>query len=486
MKSDHPSSQSGGGVAICSAPKLRRRKWLYRTLWALLVLVASPCIYWYWCRHVALAERDALIVEIHARGEPVWWHEVVEKAEREQPEDNGAELFLQALTEFDAAYMRFPQSVKIVRDEREFLREIFEERKFASEVSEARRLAAAAFALAEAAVRRKPGLLTKNLRQYDLANVVQPHLKTPGLRKSIVLKTCDALTRNEPREAYHAVALAFRCAEHFRVDPLLIALVAGLSTRNVACDCLLECLARAAPTEGEFLLLDSLLAADDEGFEVNHVLVGERARFLGMVENDSELHDILLSWGRSARHYKGVDRWMYDGWLRTVASPAGASIRIRTQSDALRFTERFLPNVDRSDVDREGIGDALKEFNDRSPLSASLEDPPDFLYEWGWVSNKPLRLAHQRLIFTRLALRLRRHYDKHGRFPEKLDELCDAAMPKIRIDWFQNHPIVYKPTAKGFRLEVPEASVPTWEREHLKQTPLRTEYGLEFELKKLP
>src|SRR5688500_4193520 len=104
---DHPSADA--------KPKPSRRKWLYRTLWTLLVLIASPCVYWYWCRHVALTERDALIAEIHARGEPVWWHEVVAKAEREQPEDNGAELFRQALISLDKVATTATPSLPQVR-----------------------------------------------------------------------------------------------------------------------------------------------------------------------------------------------------------------------------------------------------------------------------------------------------------------------------------------------------------------------------------
>ena len=59
-------------------------------------------------------------------------------------------------------------------------------------------------------------------------------------------------------------------------------------------------------------------------------------------------------------------------------------------------------------------------------------------------------------------------------------------MPKIRVDWFQNHPITYKPSAKGFRLETPEVILKPEDRYVLKKTPILSDYGLELELKKLP
>ena len=86
---------------------------------------------------------------------------------------------------------------------------------------------------------------------------------------------------------------------------------------------------------------------------------------------------------------------------------------------------------------------------------------------------------------ARLALRLRRYFDQHGRLPDKLDDVCDDAMPKIRLEWFQNQPIVYKPSAKGFRLEAPAAILPESERAKVHETPPGGEYGLEIEFKRI-
>src|SRR6478609_7805642 len=88
-----------------SAPaKPRKRKRLYRVLWTLLALVVGVCSFWSWSYYSALAERDALIAEIRARGEPVWWNEIADKLLAEQSPDTGAELFMKALWELGGDY----------------------------------------------------------------------------------------------------------------------------------------------------------------------------------------------------------------------------------------------------------------------------------------------------------------------------------------------------------------------------------------------
>src|SRR5262245_46740222 len=97
---------------VTQAAKPRRRiKWLYRFLWSILFLIMGGCLYWSWAKYAALAERDALIAELHAKGEPVWWREVVAKAYAEQPEKNAGSRFREALALLDQASTKFPPSL---------------------------------------------------------------------------------------------------------------------------------------------------------------------------------------------------------------------------------------------------------------------------------------------------------------------------------------------------------------------------------------
>ena len=457
----------------------RRRKWLFRVLWSMFALVVGAGLYWAWARHAALAERDALIAELHAKGQPVWWNEVVDKALAEEPEDSGGPLFRQALRAVDSASKEFPPSFSPKRDETEFRRELFEQQKPLAEVAEAIRLAAPATALLEEAVRRKPGLVVANLRDIE-GPAWRPHPAVPALVRLLDLKVHDALVHNDPKQAYQSVMLALQCAEQFRADPFWRGLVAGVSMRTTACSCLLESLARLPPPEQEFRAIDQLLSAHDDGFDIGHVLIGERARDLESLESDASMKEFL---GWRSTFMRGPDRWMYNSWLWALSSPLGAPIRLKTETEFLRTERLIAPLIDRPG-DMEASNELWKDFLRRSPLHRSVEYAEYMFGAHLKNSQKMLQRLHQRLILTRLALRLRRYHDRHGKFPDKLEELCDAAMPKIRLDWFGNHPITYKPSKNGFRLENPKADVPTWEHYHLDKKPIPSEYGLEVEFKK--
>jgi hypothetical protein len=464
------------------AAKPRKRRWLYRVLWATLALIVGAGLYWSWARHSALVERDALIAELHAKGQPVWWNEVVDKALAEQPEDSGGPLFREALTAIEQVSRQFSPSFSTRRDAREFRRELFEQEKPSAEVTEALRLAAPATALLEEAVRRKPRLLTSNSR--DISGQTRPViLGLTALNRVLNLKVQDALVRNNANRAYQSAALALQCAEQYSVDPDWMGLTAGLSVRTTACECLLECLARVGPPDEDFRKLDQLLAAYDDGFNVAHVFQGERARDLDLLESGVSMKE-RLGW-RSA-FMRAPDHWTYTAWLWALSSPIGAPIRLKTEVQFLEVNRRIAPLIDRPDGDTEAIEDLWKDFLKGSALHRSIEYADHLFGDTLVGSQKMLRRMHQRLILTRLALRLRRYHDRHGKFADKLDDLCDAAMPKIRLDWFGGQPITYKPSAKGFRLELPRAIVPSWEQYHLDKTPIPNEYGLEVELKQRP
>ena len=65
---------------------------------------------------MSLAERNAFIAELHAKGQPVWWDEVVDKSLAEQAEDSGAGLFREGLAAIDLAAKQFAPSLS-TRDE---------------------------------------------------------------------------------------------------------------------------------------------------------------------------------------------------------------------------------------------------------------------------------------------------------------------------------------------------------------------------------
>jgi hypothetical protein len=171
-------------------------------------------------------------------------------------------------------------------------------------------------------------------------------------------------------------------------------------------------------------------------------------------------------------------------WNEVITSPLGRPVILKTQSAFLRYSEKTARLTDRPNVDAAEREAAFEEFN----RTAALHQFGIDVGNWGLRASdsfdQACERAHRRNIMTRLALRLRRHYDKHGRFPEKLDELCDADMPKVRLDWFRNRPIIYVPSAKGFRLEVPDELLKKADRDRKKNTSAN-EMVINVELKKV-
>jgi hypothetical protein len=463
----------------------RRRKWPWRVLWGMLGVILAAVGFWCWSYWSALAEREALIAEIRARGEPVWWDEVADKLLVEQSPSSGAELMLKAIWELGGDVKTNKVGLPSAKIEDD-LRDQFPEPMIHPAIQKDLQEAEPAFALAEQALRRKPGLLTKKLKGGDACAIMLSHIQdTRSFLRMYRWKAYDELARGDSRAAYETVIGAFMFSEQLAKEPFAICHMVRTTNKLAACNQLFMGLSYVQPHDDQFKRLDALLAADDDGFNVEFSLVVERAVYLSILE-DRRVFRILLHNDSKLGPVSPMTRHAYNFWLDILSSRLGRPAAIRSEVEAIRLVEKLRGNLDKPHFGDEEIKVLQEEFKRRSPvdqLTAGIET--------GWMGlvfslAKTCIRHHRRLVLARLALRLRRHYDKHGRFPEKLDELCDAAMPKIRLEWFKNQPIVYKPSAKGFRLEVPEAILAPEERYRVKETPILSDYGLELELKTLP
>jgi hypothetical protein len=245
------------------------------------------------------------------------------------------------------------------------------------------------------------------------------------------------------------------------------------------------CLTFRPPNEEEFRILDKLISMRDEGFNIGFALVSERAMETASFEDGRSLRKRLATWEQYQVQHQGIQLWISNRWADILASPVGLPSRLKTESANIKRIDAMAKLIDRPGIDERIFDELSNDFERQSPVHRLVEKSEGL--EIGSLRFFPRSVIrfHQRLIFSRLALRLRRYYDQHGKFPERLDELCDESMPTIRIDWFQNHPITYKPSAKGFRLETPAAILKPDERHVLDKTPILSDYGLELELKTL-
>ena len=446
----------------------RRRKRLYRVLWAVVILVVGICLFWTWSYYSALAERDALIAELHAKGEPVWWDEVVARLLEEETKDTGAEYYLKAVWalggDYNPAGPKLPNGVlwNAIDNNGTFLQPpvVPEQPSIDPMVQQQVKLAKPAFDFLEEAVRRKPGWPSANMRRMlpvGSLGILLPHVQdSRALLRMNFWRTYDALARCADAEAYHAAWLGLAASEQLSKEPWLVAQFVRLDMQAQACRQLAMCLQYVAVPEAEFRKIDAFFASFEDSFRLDTVVKGDRALGLYLWSSGRSTKDVILnsavSFGPPSSKWSHATRV----WFEILGSPLAAPARLQTQVQELRFYAQIGDRIDRPDADLKEIKDAVAAFEAAVPIYRLVGFPAGKTKS-ARTFAKYVIVAHRRLVLHRLALRSRRHFDRYGKFPERLDELCDESMPKIRLDWFQNHPIPYSPSADGFRLEVPEA-----------------------------
>jgi hypothetical protein len=411
-----------------------------------------------------------LIAELHAKGEPVWWDEVVARLLEEETKDTGADYYLKAVWalggDYNPAGPKLPTGnlSMLVNNIGDFQsgNVVPAEPAIVLEVQKQVKLAKPAFDFLAEAVKRKPGLLTRNikgqvLRGSDPNTFLLPHIQdSAALLRMNFWRVYDALGRRDRATAYLAAWEGLAAAEQLSKEPWAISQYVRFAMQQMACRQLVMCMEYAAPPEESFKKLDALFASLDDSLGLEVCRFGDRAKGLQAWENAETAKSVLQGWSRHPRAQRVVVKPLEEWWIATLASPLGKPTRLWTQVEELRLHQRTDPGIDRPDTDLRAADVAFQDYHQRSPIHQLASHLPNRTKDSFGLAATAVAV-HRRLQLHRLALRIRRHYDRRGRFPERLDELCDESMPKIRLEWFQNHPIAYSPSADGFRLEVPEA-----------------------------
>jgi hypothetical protein len=452
-------------VNVAASPKSRRRKWFFRVIWAMFALVVGVSLFWTWSYYSALAKRDALIAELHAKGDPVWWDEVVARLLKEESKDTGTEYYLKAIWalggDYNPAGPKLPNGVLWNAIDLQ-PPVVPEQPTIDATVQQQLTLAKPVFDFLEQAVRRKPGLLSANtnrrkLKGSDPYTFVLPHIQdSRALLRMNFWRVYDALARHADAEAYHSTWVGLAASEQLSNEPWIVAQFVRFAMQILACRQLLMCLEYAAVPEVEFQRIDAFFASLEDSFRLEAIMQADRALGLHLWSSGNVTKEVIKSSALIRRSSNPFQDGLARGWLAILGSPLVAPSRVETQVQELRFYSRIEGMVDRPHVDLKAFEDSVAEYEALAPIYGLIEVPAG-KSKSALMFARYVIVAHRRLILHRLALRLRRHYDRRGRFPERLDELCDESMPKIRLEWFQNHPIAYSPSADGFRLEVPEA-----------------------------
>jgi hypothetical protein len=423
--------------------------------------------YTYWR---AKSERDALLAEIRARGEPTTVQEIVDKLLAEPNENTGAEWLIRAARQYDTLDAVFAEDDPVRLIEFDFkkqnptpgIHEIVEKRIHG--VDEFMRLL-------EEAANRPPGVLADEVqRKQPHSLLLQMYGVTP-LEEMLFWTSYDALARGDSDRAYRALWLRLSLFEQTSRNPFLTRTVDRLARVHRSEEHIKLCLENAVVAEPRFRQIDRLLLRAIDCFGVKEALFAERAEFLATLDDPSKLQEQADAYTRMFGARQEWDLWMESKWFELLASPLGRQMILKEQCEYLRLIEKLSAIIERPDVNWWEGQKAIDAFIEGSPMKRENgtriwpdgKSTPMYVHQFtsgGSLLGGIAPNSRRRFILARLALRLRRHYDSHGNFPSTLEELCDESMPKISLEWFQNLPLVYKPRRDGFLLDVSDRLEP--------------------------
>jgi len=474
---------------MTTAPaKPKRRKWLWRTLWSMLFLLVGTVGFWCWSSYSAFSERDALIAELRSRGEHVWWEEHCNEWRRERDIDPYPSLFQKAVLAFGGDSNRNGTNDYETYVELETaLKPNLPTPGVDSRIEKLLRKLAPIFSRLEIAVQSPPRIATTNHSPADPMILIPLVYDTRHLQRVLFWESYDGLAKGDEARAFRAVELRFATNDQLAVDPFVSSQLTRLSTLIEACEHLDYCLAFAAPSDEAFGRLDFRLSRWDDGFGLEKCFSSERASYLSTLESYEALSRVFQDWQRFWGTKQGEPPSLDERWVDLLASRLARPAILREQSAYIRFIEQSASIIDRASRRPSDVERIAGVFVEQSPFRIKGAEPLNrhFVRPAAMLAHLA-SAAHRKLVLSRLALRIRRHFDKHGRLPDPRESLCDRAMPTIRLEWFKDEPIVYKTSANGFRLELPEASVPAEDRHRLRESPLSADFGLEIEFKPLP
>lgn len=209
-------------------------------------------------------------------------------------------------------------------------------------------------------------------------------------------------------------------------------------------------------TDAELVEMDHLLAEVEADFHFYPALLNQRAMESSILGNHAALVQQLRTNAHTRRSNSPTTTQelvfrLEQGWAAIVASSLGAPIRRRAAARVLNVPDDVLQLADTPPpwpTELHAKYDAWKASMEVDRISLNA-DGRSYLDA---VAKAGLRIRRQ-LAMTRLALRLKRHFQKHQRLPDRLEEVLDAAMPLLPTKWYEGRPFVYTVKGNAFRIE---------------------------------
>jgi len=422
---------------------------LKAVVWGIGLLAAG----WTISFGVAMYELNEAINALKARGEPTTFAEAVAQRWAEAGDQPGIDFIWQAIAENDRLGRPADQAIKRVPVDADFGEE--ERRIYA----EAAQKCGPVLRLLEQAVTRPPAPFTRPGDSID-----ESRRRTARIGPGMVRATWPALKlaslRREQAEVVRLLVMLYRLSDQYSAEPSS----EGASVQGgviMVINDLARTLVPAMRLDDEqFRRLDAVLDETLAGLKYSRAYRGQRVLAAERCDDLKELRGTLQNLARRRR----AKRWdehvlsfLDLRWVDLVVSPLGLPVRRRAAAQALRIPDEVLGLVDEprpwSSAKQQYFEEWWRVLSvDRLSLrpneTSSLEN----------AFTGPL-MSRRGLTMMRLGVRLKRFADRYGRLPERLEEICDAAMPELPTTWFEGAPFIYTKEGLAFRIE-PSKSLP--------------------------
>jgi len=449
-----------------SAEKEPRRRFPWRKLFAGFASLCIVLLCLLTCRYFAArSARDAAVAELRARGELVYWPELADRmlTEAEGKPDGSREL-LEALALLgDSEYG--PGGAPVITPA---VRQVYYDLPATSPGIDSEGAAALirggpCLTELDKALAKPPGLMTRHLRNDMPFAILLKHLQVSRLLAILVrLDMLDAVGRRDSAGAFAAVDRAFALVERIQAEPFSISRIIESVHTGMAVKDLAYALGQFDVSANEGASLDRRIEMIFAKFSMKPGLKANRAALLTTIQNPRafrqavrEMASLGAIWN-NAKGFSSAPRVANELWnhldVMTLASGVDPSGQLFAEAAVIRNFQQLESVVDLPPPLTPSIAKILQSSKD-IPVMSGLHLGHD--HAW--------RIAvryRQRLILSRLALRLSMHRNRTGTLPDRLESVVEAELQGLSRTWFEGKLPHFERTASGFLLAA-DASIPS-------------------------
>ena len=441
-------------TAETARPPKKRRRWLRRIGWTLLILIAVALVVRLVAGLVTEHALNARLDALRAAGEPL---RMTELAPPEvAPERNAAVLYGQAFVFMGLLPDCTMNRIATLSDARKPLTP--------TELDEARALLAQS---ADALRLIREGTTRPECRfplKYDtepLMGMLLPHLGRQRAAARLLSLFAEVnLAEGKPDAAVEDCAEIFRLARALHDEPILISMLVEMANENIGRRRLEAVLDRSEPSAEALAKLQPLLAVTADRERVRRLMRGERTFGIDAFELILDHPTQATSWVAALSSYSAAPPPPKQAWM--PEPPLTARIFSGTLVWVFRpvIVNDFSAYLDLMGREIELVGKPWRETRDSwRAIEQEMNDmnrcthpiTRTILPALGRVSEGfECNFAGRECAKTALALRLYRL--KHGAYPDGLGSLAPELLPSVPKDPFADAQLVYRREGAGFVL----------------------------------